>query len=354
MVHCAVVGCGSRSHTKSEKLFKNKRDLRFFKIPKVRHNECDKTRQLSEKQRSEWISRLRRADLDVQNADKYKVCSKHFVTGPPAALFDSSNPDWAPSLSLGYERRGGDADSARYERQKARSRAGKDRSTHIFKHPDAFITGTPDQVVDEVNASPARANTSMGGTTTVGMFCSLGCQTETTAADIRSLEQEIARLNEEVYALRKKVKDSRFTAESFKGDDEKVSFYTGLPGFVMLMGVFTMLEAHVQHSSQNSLGKFEEMMVFLMRLRLYLSVQDLAYRFQISASTVSRVFEKWLNVFYDRLSPLIRWPTTDQLAKTMPTVFRENFGTKVTVILDCFEVFIDRPSSLITRAATWS
>ncbi|CAN7941162.1 unnamed protein product, partial [Ixodes pacificus] len=38
----------------------------------------------------------------------------------------------------------------------------------------------------------------------------------------------------------------------------------------------------------------------------------------------------------------------------IPTVFQENFGTKVTVILDCFEVFTDRPSSLITRAATWS
>ncbi|EEC16953.1 conserved hypothetical protein [Ixodes scapularis] len=38
----------------------------------------------------------------------------------------------------------------------------------------------------------------------------------------------------------------------------------------------------------------------------------------------------------------------------MPTVFRENFGTEVTVILNCLEVFTDRPSSFITRAATWS
>lgn len=88
------------------------------------------------------------------------------------------------------------------------------------------------------------------------------------------------------------MEDGRFTAESFKRDDEKVSFYTGLPGFVMLMVVFNMLEAHVQRSSQNSLGKFEGMMVFLMRLRLYLAVEDLAYMFLISASTVSRVLEK--------------------------------------------------------------
>ena len=38
----------------------------------------------------------------------------------------------------------------------------------------------------------------------------------------------------------------------------------------------------------------------------------------------------------------------------MPQCFRSSFGEKVTVILDCFEVFIDGPSSLLPRASTWS
>ncbi|CAN7946346.1 unnamed protein product [Ixodes hexagonus] len=38
----------------------------------------------------------------------------------------------------------------------------------------------------------------------------------------------------------------------------------------------------------------------------------------------------------------------------MPASFRAAFGVKVAVILDCFEVFIDRPSSLVSRALTWS
>ncbi len=38
----------------------------------------------------------------------------------------------------------------------------------------------------------------------------------------------------------------------------------------------------------------------------------------------------------------------------MPQCFRENFGKSVTVIIDCFEVFIDRPSNVLARAATWS
>ena len=55
-----------------------------------------------------------------------------------------------------------------------------------------------------------------------------------------------------------------------------------------------------------------------------------------------------------RLQFLIMWPEREQLRKTMPLVFQKNFGNNVAVITDCFEVFIDRPSSLIARAMTWS
>ncbi|XP_077865527.1 uncharacterized protein LOC144352336, partial [Saccoglossus kowalevskii] len=34
--------------------------------------------------------------------------------------------------------------------------------------------------------------------------------------------------------------------------------------------------------------------------------------------------------------------------------FKKSFGNKVAVIIDCFEVFIDRPSNLKARAETWS
>ena len=38
----------------------------------------------------------------------------------------------------------------------------------------------------------------------------------------------------------------------------------------------------------------------------------------------------------------------------MPMQFRKYFENKCDVIIDCFEVFIDRPSNLKTRAETWS
>ena len=38
----------------------------------------------------------------------------------------------------------------------------------------------------------------------------------------------------------------------------------------------------------------------------------------------------------------------------MPVCFQYSFGKKVTVIIDCFEVFIEKPSNLLARAQTFS
>ena len=45
-----------------------------------------------------------------------------------------------------------------------------------------------------------------------------------------------------------------------------------------------------------------------------------------------------------QLQPLIIWPDC-VLHKTMPAYFQESWK-KVVVIIDCFEIFVDRPSNL--------
>ena len=54
-----------------------------------------------------------------------------------------------------------------------------------------------------------------------------------------------------------------------------------------------------------------------------------------------------------RLPPLIVWPDRKDLNKTMPRCFMDAFHLKITVI-DCFEIFIDRPSNSLARAQTFS
>ena len=61
------------------------------------------------------------------------------------------------------------------------------------------------------------------------------------------------------------------------------------------------------------------------------------------------------NERYDkRLKQLVYWPEREKLRKTMPLQFSQSFGLKVAIIIECFEIFIEHPSNLMTRAQTWS
>ncbi|CAH3188009.1 unnamed protein product [Porites lobata] len=141
--------------------------------------------------------------------------------------------------------------------------------------------------------------------------------------------------------------------QDFFQSDDKVRFYTGLPSFEILMVAFEHVSPHVTRKT-HSLSRFQEFVMVLMKLRLNVPFQDLAYRFMVSVPTVSRIFSSWLVVMDTRLFPLVSWPDREQLWKTMPMCFQHAFGRKVTVIIDCFEVFIERPSNLLARAQTFS
>ncbi|KAH6934142.1 hypothetical protein HPB50_020680 [Hyalomma asiaticum] len=57
----------------------------------------------SENRRRTWLARVKRANLNGESPS-VRVCGAHIVTGKPSALFNETDPDWAPSLLLGYLR----------------------------------------------------------------------------------------------------------------------------------------------------------------------------------------------------------------------------------------------------------
>ena len=76
--------------------------------------------------------------------------------------------------------------------------------------------------------------------------------------------------------------------------------------------------------------------------------------FFVSPSTISRTFSHVINVMFVRLVPsLVKWPERQELRLTLPYAFRQGFK-KCAVIIDCFEIFINRPSNLLARALTYS
>ena len=91
---------------------------------------------------------------------------------------------------------------------------------------------------------------------------------------------------------------------------------------------------------------------FVMVLRLNLGDQDLAYRFGMHQSTISRRFKIWIEVMFVQLKPMIKWPDHAVVTRTLPMVFISHFK-KCICIIDCFEVFCNRPTGLKARAQTY-
>ena len=65
-----------------------------------------------------------------------------------------------------------------------------------------------------------------------------------------------------------------------------------------------------------------------------------------------------MSVIYEGLVGLVHWPNRVSMRTRLPHHF-EAFGESVAVvidcfIIDCFEVFTERPSNLKTRAQTFS
>ena len=141
--------------------------------------------------------------------------------------------------------------------------------------------------------------------------------------------------------------------ENFLESPKKVCYYTGLLSIEILDAVFEFVTPYVPNR-RSATPPFQQFLMVLMKLRLNVDNELLSTLFNVHASTVSRYFRKWIDVMYERLKPLVMWPDHEQLYKTMPMEFRRNKFSKCVVIIDCFEVFMERPKGLMARAQTWS
>ena len=139
----------------------------------------------------------------------------------------------------------------------------------------------------------------------------------------------------------------------FKESDDRVSYYTGLSNFETLLHVFNLVSVVVPEDQHQKLSNFQYFVLTCMKLRLDLGFEDLGFRFNVHCSTASRIFDKWLNVMYVRLKFLISWPEREVLRTSLPQCFVSAYP-KACCIIDCSEVFIERPSNLLARAETWS
>ena len=79
-------------------------DISFYRIPVIRKDRGLAERQLSERRRQGFLAAISRDDLTDSKIENGRICSRHFISGKPADLYDHLNPDWLPTLNLGHSK----------------------------------------------------------------------------------------------------------------------------------------------------------------------------------------------------------------------------------------------------------
>ncbi|XP_020911922.1 uncharacterized protein LOC110249682 [Exaiptasia diaphana] len=334
--------------------------------------------ELSIERRTRWLAAITRDKLTEAILRNDRVCSRHFVSGRPAASWHKFNIDWVPTLNLGHSKKAASdedrqrRDIERAERAKVRRKRQHEEELKVtaaklakldepgelvkecFSEEQNYEQSAPYDAENVEESATTDAMTQNDIDTVLNELESLLIDSSTqTEFPNKSESCESSTQTEEFdYMFKQCSCKPPFDAEDME-DDNKVRFYTGLAEAKTLQILFEYVSPYVQRKSQ-TLTKFQEMVMVLIKLRLNVPFQDLAFRFGVSASTVSRTFSTWIGIMDSRLKRLIYWSERQELWNTMPKCFHYSFGNRTTVIIDCFEVFIERPTNLLARAQTFS
>ena len=97
----------------------------------------------------------------------------------------------------------------------------------------------------------------------------------------------------------------------------------------------------------------QELLLIRTRLHRGLLQEDLAWRFQVSDTTVSKVITTCTKLLLKDFTCLIIWPSKQQINATLPICFKKMYP-KTRVIIDCTDIFVQTPSSLEVQSLLWS
>ncbi len=181
-------------------------------------------------------------------------------------------------------------------------------------------------------------------------------QTEFTMDDIDSLFEHYQRTVHERDELLVKLSTVLIDFNYFKDNDMKTRFFTGFPNWKLLNRFFDLVKNFIPSHFNCKLSKFQMIVLTLMKLRLNANFTDLGYRFQIVANTASRTFHRCIYILFKKFknSKIIHWPEENSLIFSTPSYFRSTCKEVVTVIVDCFEIFTERPSMFRAAAQLFS
>ena len=182
-----------------------------------------------------------------------------------------------------------------------------------------------------------------------------GSTEDAVRVDVRiiQLEQENRELRAENIRLKQTIEAFNSTVQRLNLkilSDFQVQMYTGISRKAFECIINWLEPVSRKKGAVDELSPTQKFLLVLMRLRHNLSQTDLACRFNIEQSSVSRILNSWIPLLSAQLKGLIKWPQTT-IGPTDPPY---NLLPNAVAIIDGTEIFIQRPSNLTTQKSSYS
>ena len=380
MVYCSVACCSNGNH--------NRKDLSYFTFP-------------SDKRLGTWIKFCRRADKKfAQEAAKAKtgkannlhICSAHFSPEAYRKTLNGRRETHDTALpTLFRPKHDCTPRSARYEKSSKRRRLESNDEDNACLANQLPLAATDSEDLTHFDYSYADFSnvehdhpyclSPENDQTPKRLFLipepekvkSVGCQTDISTSDFEKLEDEVKNLKKRL-ADKNTLKRDLFMDDVLKNDDS-VKFYTGIPSLGCFNLISDLLKPQAEKlkywdknkgkqmkyqtavdskpGPKRGLTLKEELIVTLVRLRLGLMGRQLADIFSVSQSQLCRIFTTWVCFLATVLKEvLVLWPSQEEVKRNLPRSFSKYPNTRV--IIDCTEMYIEKPTSPYAQRATWS
>ncbi|KAG8434046.1 hypothetical protein GDO86_012421 [Hymenochirus boettgeri] len=184
------------------------------------------------------------------------------------------------------------------------------------------------------------------------------CEKEILEKKNNELQEQLTKSSRTILYLSQQVKnwetdreDNGFSLNNIKTESKWVRFYTGFDGYEQLSKFLEFLTAdqklclgkirrRTEVGPQNALSLEDQLFLVLTRLRLGLLLQDLAFRFRVSESTVSRYWLNWTELLEARLTQVPILYSSRYVDLFEPKRLEHYQGLSCT-IMDCTDLFFE-------------
>ncbi|KAL5011769.1 hypothetical protein ScPMuIL_010320 [Solemya velum] len=168
--------------------------------------------------------------------------------------------------------------------------------------------------------------------------------------NVPTISEDLDKANKEITALKLKIDvmkklasyQKKWSVKWIRDNDEKTCMYTGLPSWVAFLNLYTIVEHVVTEAkcelpdsdgtdTGGDLTLCDELFAVLVKLKLGLFSEDVAWCFSIPVKRFKKIFEIWISSLFLKFADWssMRAGCKKQTDYVIPSFIRKNFDVKI-------------------------